>query len=266
MIEGQKVKALVYADAGTGKTTLAATAAAHPDMSPVLMLNLEGGLLSVAGMPNVDDIEIRSSADLEEAYWALIGKGRDEIVKAIYRKYKTVVIDSGTVLSNRVLVEWVQRNNERATARRKPRADGTLDDIQLEDYGKMSAQVLRMISWFYDLPMHVICTALAKTVYPPTDGKTDARILQPTEVRPDFTDKLGGRVMGVFDHVWYMYTDGNGGRYMLTQPSGIYKAKTRGRHFAAAIGNPVANPNLATMYATLLDAERAGFADTNESE
>lgn len=260
VIGEQKLKPLVYADAGIGKTSLAATAAKHPDMSPVLILNLEGGLLSVAGIDGLAEVPISNSAELEEAYWALKQK------KPGFDRYKTVVIDSGTVLANRVLVEWVDRNQQRATRRGRGDADRTLDDIQLEDYGKMTAQIRRLLAWFYDLPYHVICTALAKTVYPPTDpnSKVDSRLLQPAEIRPDFTDKLGGQIMGIFDHVWYMYTDGEGSRYMLTQPSGIYRAKTRGRYFSAAIGNPVANPDLSVLYSTLLETEGRGFSESVE--
>lgn len=258
VIQNQKMKPLLYADAGIGKTSLAATAAEHPDMSPVLVLNLEGGLLSIAGKPNVDEIEIRTSADLEEAYIALVKRS------AGFDKYKTVVVDSGTVLANRVLIEWTQRNSARASRRGRGDADRTIDDIQLEDYGKMSAQIYRQLSWFYDLPMHVICTALSKTVYPQADQNDKnqrATQMNPLEIRPDFTDKLGNRVMGIFDHVWYMYTDADQVRYMLTQPTGIYRAKTRGRHFSAAIGTIVTNPNLADLYATLLRVEGRGFDD-----
>lgn len=250
VVQNQKLKVLLYGDPGIGKTTLAATAAQHPDMSPVLILNLEGGLLSVAGIDNVDEVEIRNSGEIDEAYFALARKQDG------FEKYKTVVLDSGTVLANRVLVEWVERNSKRAARRGRSDPDRTLDDIQLEDYGKMTAQLRRTISWFYDLPMHVVCTALAKNVYPPADKGVDQRMLPLIEVRPDFTDKLGTNIMGIFDHVWYEYTSDDGNRYILTQRNGIHQAKTRGRHFAAEIGQVVGpSPNLASLYATLLRVE-----------
>lgn len=258
VVENQKLKALVYGDAGIGKTTFAASAAKNPAMSPVLILNLEGGLLSVAGIDGVDEVKISSSADMDEAYFALAKR------QSGFDKYKTIIIDSGTVFANRVLIEWTQRNALRAQRKGRGDPDRTIDDIQLEDYGKMTAQIRRTLSWYYDLPYHVICTALAKTVYPPVEKGTDTRNLPPAEVRPDFTDKLGNQIMGIFDHVWYIYTDAEKNRYMLTETAGVYRAKTRGRHFLAEIGGVVGpNPNLADLYSTLIRVE--GNRDTDDA-
>jgi hypothetical protein len=258
VVQNQKFKLLAYGDAGIGKSTLAATAAQHPDMSPVLFLNLEGGLLSVAGQPGVDEVKISNSAEMDEAYFALAKRQNG------FGHYKTIVIDSGTVFANRVLIEWAQRNALRAQRKGRGDPDRTIDDIQLEDYGKMTAQIRRTLSWFYDLPYHVICTALAKTVYPPVEKGTNLANIPPAEIRPDFTDKLGNQVMGIFDHVWYVYQDEDENRYALTRRSGIYHAKTRGRHFNEEIGGIVGpNPNLADLYSTLVRVE--GNVDTDDA-
>jgi phosphatidylserine/phosphatidylglycerophosphate/cardiolipin synthase-like enzyme len=108
-------------------------------MSPVLFLNLEGGLLSVAGQPGVDEVKISNSAEMDEAYFALAKRQNG------FGHYKTIVIDSGTVFANRVLIEWAQRNALRAQRKGRGDPDRTIDDIQLEDYGKMTAQIRRTV-------------------------------------------------------------------------------------------------------------------------
>jgi hypothetical protein len=74
---------LVYGASGAGKTVFAATA---PEP---LFLDMEGGLLSVAGS-RVDRIEIKSLADLKEAYRHL--KGGEH-------KYATVDLPMNVVMT-----------------------------------------------------------------------------------------------------------------------------------------------------------------------
>jgi len=252
-VEEQYMKALIYGEPGSGKTSLAATAAQHPNMSPVAILNLEGGLLSVANLPNVYQVDIRDSADMDEAYWALTGNSEE------FRAIRTVVIDSGTEFANRTLAEWVQKGMARAAAKGRNVGDRTIDDVQLEDYGKLTTQLRRVFSWYRDLPKHTIVTALAKSVYPPN---ADTRTSAPLEIRPAFTDALGTSVMGFFDHLWYLYTAMDPStqevtRYMLTQRMNGIICKTRGTVFPSAIGTIVTAPNLAELYATLLSSENA---------
>jgi hypothetical protein len=247
--EGQKLKLLVYADPGVGKTTLGATASEHPEMGPVLIANLEGGLLSVADLDGVFDVKIGSSADMEELYWNL-KKGKEG-----YSQYKTLIIDSGTVFATRTLTEWTTRNRQRAIDKGKDVKDRTIDDVELQDYGKTGVQVRRLLSWFVDLPMHIVITALRKDVTAKPEKGMANEVLPILEIRPSFTDKLGNEIMGMVDHVWYMYTGADGVRYMLTERSGLYIAKTRGEEFVAALGSIVTDPNLADIYDTLLEVK-----------
>lgn len=252
-VEEQYLKVLVYGEPGVGKTTLAATAAGHPSLSPVVILNLEGGLLSVANQPGVFKIDIRNSAEMDEAYMALTSDSAE------YAAIKTVVIDSGTEFANRTLAEWVQKGMVRQQAKGRNIGDRTIDDVQLEDYGKLTTQLRRVFSWYRDMPKHVIVTALSKSVYPPN---ADTRTSVPLEIRPAFTDALGMSVMGFYDNLWYLYSaphpeTGELTRYMLTQRMNGIICKTRGAHFPHAIGTIVESPNLATLYAQLLESENA---------
>lgn len=257
--EDQKMKLMLFAPAGVGKTTLAGTAVNHPKMSPVLYANLEGGLLSVVNQPGIFEVPIRTSVELEELYWALREK------RPGFENFSTVVIDSGTTYARKVLTEWVDINSDRATRRGKGDPDRRLDDIQLEDYGKMSAQVLRVLSWFYELPMHVIVTALERKILPKAPQGVDASQLPPTSIQADFTERLGDKVMGLPDHVWYLYVGDDERRYMLTSPSGVYRVKTRNAKFREAIGNPTATLDLSILYQTLIDSTQNG-ADGADSD
>lgn len=246
--QNQKLKLFVYGVQGTGKTTLAASARYHPMMAPVLILNIEGGLLSVANLDGVDEVPVRNGTEMDEYYWA-IAKGSKE-----FAHYQTIVIDSGTVFAQRALVEAIQRGIAKNMKRGKHDALRTLDDAQREDYGAVTNQVSRVFGWFRDLDKHVICTALEKIEYPPDGNEKTA---MPVTVRPLMSNKLGDAVMGMYDHVWYKYTGADGKHYLLTQKNPPFMAKTRGLSFPHALG-PVVDlsvHNLATIYDLLLRTE-----------
>lgn len=242
------VNLLVHGPPGAGKTVLAATAQEHPDMQNVLFLNIEGGLLSLGTKKGVKAVDIRRVDDLEEVFWKLVNK------EPGWDKYQTVVIDSGSELETLSLQGIASDAFDDAKARHKEKSKRTsIDDLWQEDYGKNSARLKRVFRWFRDAPFHVIITALSKKVFSkPPDKNTEPVLL---DVVPSFTDKLCTSVMGYCDFVWYMYQDEEGKRHLLTQPKGVYRAKTRGVKFPVAIGPVVAEPNLAKLYAQLLKSE-----------
>ena len=122
------VKALVYGQAGAGKTTLAATMP-HP-----VILSAEGGLLSIKDA-NLPFLEISTMADLWEAYeWLNEGAGKE---------FDSVVLDSISEIAEVVL------NTEKKSSK-DPRAA----------YGAMAEQMADIIRAFRDLPgRHVLMTA-----------------------------------------------------------------------------------------------------------
>lgn len=255
-----KLNLLLYGLPGVGKTTLALQANDHPAMAPALVLNLEGGLLSVASRGDVDEVPIRSTREFEDALIALANKQGD------FAKYRTVIIDSGSELAKRSLSEKTKLNTERQLRRKteaeRAKDDRTEDDIQIEDYGKMTAQMRRLFTMARDLPVHTIVTSLVRFVYPQT--KDGGKASEPSEVTPDFTAGLQISVMGMFDMVWYMYANTERQRFLMTQTIGAYRAKTRGAKFAQAIidGDPknrpiINDPSLPFIYDALLLTEGA---------
>jgi phage nucleotide-binding protein len=127
------VKALVYGQAGAGKTTLAAT------MPNPVILSAEGGLLSIKDA-NLPFLEISTMSDLWEAYeWLNEGGGVE---------YQSVVLDSISEIAEVVL------NTEKKT-NKDPRAA----------YGAMAEQMADIIRAFRDLAgRNVLMTAKVEKV------------------------------------------------------------------------------------------------------
>lgn len=122
------VKALVYGQAGAGKTTLAAS------MPNPVILSAEGGLLSIKDA-NLPFLEIFTMADLWEAYeWLNEGAGKE---------FDSVVLDSISEIAEVVL-------NSEKKSNKDPRAA----------YGAMAEQMADIIRAFRDLSgRHVLLTA-----------------------------------------------------------------------------------------------------------
>lgn len=251
-----KLKMLLYGDPGVGKTTLALTANDHPELAPALVLNFEGGLLSVVNRGDVDVINIQTIDDLENVFWYFAQE--NEAVS----HFKTIVVDSGSELYNKALREVVNQNLGRRQNRK-----GDEDDFELEDYGKAGNVVFRLFSMFRDLPRHVIVTSHAKRIYPPNVDPSKNPNLEPREVRPSFSTTVAQRLVGIFDMVHYMYTADSvfavdeensrveTHRYLLPRAMGAYQAKTRGPNFAAALGDVVVDPTLPMLYDLLMATE-----------
>lgn len=229
---------ILYGPPGVGKTMFAAGAQKHPAMKDVLFLNVEGGLLSIRAS-GVMASDITGVSDLEAlaAQFSLIHR-QGEKTNTILDTVRTVVIDSGTELQAQNLSGLVAE-----AKKKKPERD--LDDIQIGDYGKSTASLKRLFRMYRDLPINVIITALPNFISPKGGG-------DPTECSPQFTEKLSRSVMGYMDFVWYMYQTDDGKRHLLTAESGIFRAKTRGPEFATALGKVVHDPDLPTIYNTLL--------------
>lgn len=233
------LKVMIYGDPGIGKTVLSATATQNPAMEKTLVVNIEGGMLSIAGTEAMATDQIKSMKEVEELMWALSSR------QAGFEDYNTIVIDSGTELQTLSLEGIV-------AAAKKKKSDRDLDEIYIEDYGKSTACLKRIFRHFRDLPMNIIVTALTKRIMPPIASKKTT----PLKVLPQFTSKLADSLSGYMDAVWYMYLDENGQRCILTQPEGAYFAKTRGQRFSEALGKRVENPNLSEIYNLLQETER----------
>lgn len=249
-LDNPKLNILLYGKQGIGKSTLAASAQEHPAMSPVLFANFEGGLLSLTSRGDVDAIDIKSMDQMDKLFWLLQNQTPP------FNQYKTIVIDSGSEMQNLAMEEatraeiasWQKKNQGKVPER-------TIDDIEIQTYGKVTAQLSRLFRWYRDLPLNVIITALPKMTY--IKG-ADQRTATPTLVEPFFTNKLGTQLMGYMDMVWYLGEDpATSRKFILPKDRGPYRAKTRGFNFLKALGEVYADPWLPIMYELLLSSEQS---------
>ena len=236
-----KMNILVYGDPGSGKTHLAGTAQDSPYMADVWVMNIDGGMMTLANRGDIHAVDIHSVDDLERELHKLINGD------PMYKDAKTIVIDNITELQSLSLEGIVASQlNDRM------KKGGTIDDIYLDDYGKSSTQLARVLRGFRDLPMHVIYIAHKRDKI-----RKGTNTLESS--RPSLTDKLCTAVMGYMDFVWYLYpvdeqVEAEDGefttethRYLLTQPYNNYAAKTRGADFAKRVGMTIRDPNMAEI-------------------
>ena len=235
---------LLYGWPGVGKTSLAGEAADIPEMRDVLFLNFEGGLVSLAHRTDIKAVDIRSIADLEAAFWKL--------QRGEYKGVRTVVIDNLTEMQT-LSLETI------ASARVERKGTGDRDQLFMEDYGKSTAQLRRLMRWFRDLPIHVIMTAHPKAIVVGQEN-VPAPLRTPSMIKPSLTDKLSDSVMGYVDFVWYYFireTDGKTERVLVTRKKGVVEAKTRGHRFSEALGDGIiVNPTLSGLFKLFQDSQR----------
>ncbi len=247
-VDRYKLKMLVYGPPGVGKTSFAVTANLHEMTAPALLLNVEGGVLSVTD-PSVlgldtppDTIDITSYADLEPVFWFLAGGDH---------QYQTVIIDSLSELQIRNIDHVVQRQLNRMASSGAKR-DG-IDDVWVEDYGKSTQQLRRWVRNFRDLPMHVIMTC---------HHAVSVDKLKEETVHPALTPKLRTSVVGYMDIVAYMYTSskqndagedtGEITRHMLCRPLGLSKWMAKDRSPGQRLGTVVDNPSVPKVMQLIL--------------
>jgi phage nucleotide-binding protein len=230
------LNALVYGEAGVGKTYLGGTADDDARMSPVLIVDVEGGLATLRERKSIDVVTVRSMKQIEELYNKLyhsIDNNR------IY--YKTVVIDSLTELADLdmrvVMKDAYQRNPDKVD----------VDVPSPREWGKVRNHIRLIVRAFRDLPCHVLYTSHVGIL---------AEEGQPTKYFPGFAGKLGREIPGFMDVVGYMYSDNKEGvinRYMQVQGTRRVVAKDR----TDSLGDVIENPSLPMIWDMVVNGERS---------
>jgi phage nucleotide-binding protein len=205
------VNMLIYGKSGVGKTQLAGSADAVPSMRKVLVVDVEGGTMTLGhSYPDVDVIRVKDWNSIAELYDVLQSGNHD---------YRTCIIDSLTeaqkfnmsaVMSKRIL-------------EREEKGESQDPDVpDMRAWGKNIEQIRKFVRAFRDLEMNVIFTALVKEEKNPRTGLL--------ERMPQLSGKLAGEVAAFLDIVVYYYTktvDDEVKRLLLTTATDEYVAKDR---------------------------------------
>ncbi len=172
---------LTYGEAGVGKTTLLGTAEDVKDTSPMLLLDVEGGVVTLRKRKNLDVIAVRSMQQVVDIHRELHNNPG---------YYKTVGFDSLTELQKLDMRELM-----REASGRNPNQD---EDVpSMREWGKSGERIRRIVRAYRDLPMNTLFTAH-------TIIEKDANGL--TTYAPSLPGKLRAELPGFLDIVGYMYT------------------------------------------------------------
>jgi len=187
------VKALIMGESGVGKTKLAGT------VPTPLILNAEGGLLSLAG-DNLDSVDIKTVDDVMEVY-QFVTESEDA------KKYETIVLDSVTEIGEVYL-----------NALKKQHADAR------QAYGVLATDMTEMIRAFRDIKdKHVYFIAKAALIES-DNGISETKAIMPgktlTNGLPFFFDLVLGLKIGKLE-------DKTSYRYLQTNSTMSMKCKDR---------------------------------------
>lgn len=194
-LHSSKVKALVYAESGVGKTSLLGTL---PE-AETLIVSAESGLLCLDDK-NIAVVEINKWGDLQEVYKNLTKNPE-------WAHFKYVGIDSLTELAD-MLISTLENSPEF-----KP------SNMALKMWGEYSKRMTSTIKAFRDLDKSVVFTAL------PEDTIDNGAVIK----KPFIKGKAVQRMLAsYFDEVFYLSIDpATEERQVQTQPSEAIQAKDR---------------------------------------
>ena len=209
------MRVLIYGESGTGKTLLAASAARHPDLQPVLYLNFDDGMASITHIEGIREVQIKSNNEMLAVANQLILP--EDQRKPEYRGFKTLVIDSITSWRDQTMTELVKRAV--TTGQRQEMT------TQIQDFGQMSFTLASIMGGLRQMPYHIIITA-------GIEKETVNEVV--VKAMPLIQPKLRETISYMMGYIWYtMEKDGN--FRLLTLPKGVQRIKTRNPRFVKAL-------------------------------
>jgi len=210
---------LIYGESGVGKTRLAGSADSVPRMRRVLVVDLEGGTLTLEqNNPDVDIIRVKTWAEMQAVYDALYAGDHD---------YETVIIDSLSEVQKFNMYDVMKNRVDTSSA------NIDIDAPDMRAWGINLEQMRKFVRAFRDLPVNTIFTALMKD---DKDKKTGLSIK-----KPNLSGKLASEVAAFLDIVVYMYmkeVDGEQTRLLLSAATDDVVAKDRTGKLPVVMLNP----------------------------
>ena len=171
------LKVLLYGDPGVGKTTLAAM---FPD--PVF-LDWDRGTHTLKNQPGFDHVRVAQPSNFSEAKDFLRAVSKKEV------ECKTLVIDTMTVLQNRLLIEI-------AGSKHAKEPSVYDEDVNtLPDFNKVTNSIYKLLWNYRELPVNLVVITHAR--------EEKDKITEQFKIKPDLTPKLANVVGGMMDIVGY---------------------------------------------------------------
>jgi hypothetical protein len=226
----------IYGDSGVGKTFLAGTADDDPRTSPVLFLDVEGGVTTIKERKNVDVKSIRSMKDIELVGTKLAASIKDD---SIY--YRTIVIDSLTELAD------LDMRAEMKIALSKNPDTVNVDVPSPREWGIVRNHIRIITRHFKDLPCHVVFTGHLGIEYN-DDGR-------PKQYHPAFAGKLAREIPGFVDVIGYYSQKVRGEevvRTLQTQGTDRVIAKDRTK----VLGPLITDPTIPMLWDMVLASQK----------
>lgn len=213
---------MFYGEPGVGKTHLLGTAQDHKVTSPLLVIDLDGGVQTLRHRQDIDVVQVRGWNQLVGVYKDLF-----DAIPSDGKKfpYGTIGIDTLSEIQALDLQEVMT-----AFARINDKIDADIPDQR--GYGKSSAHMRRIVRAFRDLPCNVIFNCHSQS-----ERDNNMRLLN----QPKLVGKLRIDIPGFLDIVGYMSTVTEGGeveRRLQFQKTETTIAKDRTGAFDPVEVNP----------------------------
>lgn len=216
------VNMMVYGESGVGKTQLMGSADALPEMRPMLVIDIEGGTLTLANTyPEAEVVRVQNWDEMQSLY--------NELHRGQH-PYRTIGIDSLTEIQKFSMYQ-IMKDVVKKDPDRDPDIPG------LREWGKNLEQIRLFVRAFRDLPVNTIFTALSTTAKDPKTGTVTTR--------PGLPGKLGSEVAAFLDIVTYLYVknirEGDSierKRFLLTGATENQVAKDRSGSLPLVIEDP----------------------------
>jgi hypothetical protein len=205
-ISSEFLKLLIIGDYGSGKSIFASS---FP--TPALIFDFDRGILSYRGK----DFDYCSYAT-DQKSWVEFEKDQREVAKAVAEgKYKTVIVDSTSTMSDLAMERALQLD-----PKRNPSTNGPIWNVH---YGITKTLVEGQLRKILQMQANIVIIAHIQLI---KDEETGAIL----GAQPMLPGQLSMKLPGYFDEVYYAFPkqkDGKAHYVLQTAPKGHYKARSR---------------------------------------